>query len=174
MATAARISLEEYMNTSYRPDMEYLDGELREKSMGKIPHGRVQGLLIVRFWLHGEQWHIFAASEVRTQVTPSHVRLPDVVVLPASTEERGALTSPPLVAIEIMSPTDSYNDRRFRAMDLEQMGVKNIWLIDEGARTLEVWRDNAWQLESSTHIQAKNLPVFLDLDWLWQQMDAGR
>ena len=174
MATAVRVSLEEYLNTSYRPDVEYVDGKLRDRSVGEVPHGRVQGLLVVWFWLHGEEWRVFAASEVRTQVTASHVRLPDVVVLPASTDERGALTSPPLIAIEILSPTDSYSDLRMRAVDLQEMGVRNIWLINEGARTLEVWLDGAWRLQTETRIEAADSPMFLDLAWLWQQLDSGR
>ena len=33
MATAIIISLTEYLNTSYRPDREYLDGEIVERNM---------------------------------------------------------------------------------------------------------------------------------------------
>ncbi len=51
------------------------------------------------------------------------------------------------------------------------MGVANIWLIDEEARTARVWRHGAWQLEKSTRVQAVDSLIYLDLDWLWQQMD---
>jgi len=40
MATSTQVSLGEYMSTSYRPDREYIDGELRERNVGKWePHG---------------------------------------------------------------------------------------------------------------------------------------
>jgi hypothetical protein len=34
MATSTRLSLLEYMKTSYRPDREFVDGELRERNVG--------------------------------------------------------------------------------------------------------------------------------------------
>ncbi len=42
MATSTRLSLLEYMKTSYRPDREYVDGELRERNVGKWEHARLQ------------------------------------------------------------------------------------------------------------------------------------
>lgn len=56
MATTAHISLSEYMETSYRPDREYLDGEIRERNVGKFEQARVQAL-------------------------PSRVRIPDLAVV---------------------------------------------------------------------------------------------
>ena len=41
MATSTQISIAEYLATVYRPDCEYIDGELLEKNMGKwgaLPH----------------------------------------------------------------------------------------------------------------------------------------
>jgi len=34
MAVAAKISLEEYLNTCYRPDCDYVDGEVLERNFG--------------------------------------------------------------------------------------------------------------------------------------------
>ncbi len=171
MGTTVRISLEEYMNTSYRPDVEFIDGELREKPLGKIPHGRVQSLLGVWFWLHREEWRIYTGSEIRTQTSASRVRLPDVVVFSADVHERGALTTPPLVAVEVLSPTDTPKELAERAIDLERMGTETIWLIDENARTISLWRENSWHRQESTHVQAVRSSIYLNMDWLWQQMD---
>ncbi|MBV8629995.1 MAG: hypothetical protein JOZ83_03670 [Silvibacterium sp.] len=49
MATPTQISIEEYLNTSYRPDREYVDAEVRERNVGKWEHARVQALLAVWF-----------------------------------------------------------------------------------------------------------------------------
>jgi hypothetical protein len=35
MANATQISVTEYLQTSYRPDREYVDGEVRERNVGK-------------------------------------------------------------------------------------------------------------------------------------------
>ena len=45
MATSTSLSLSEYMKTSYRPDREFVDGELRERNVGKWEHARLQALL---------------------------------------------------------------------------------------------------------------------------------
>jgi hypothetical protein len=37
------------MQTSYRPDREYVDGELLERNVGKWEHGRIQSLLALWF-----------------------------------------------------------------------------------------------------------------------------
>lgn len=45
MATTTHISLSEYLGTAYSPDREYVDGEVRERNVGKWEHARVQALL---------------------------------------------------------------------------------------------------------------------------------
>jgi hypothetical protein len=45
MASVTQIPVAEYLKTSYRPDREYIDGEVRERNVGKWEHARVQLLL---------------------------------------------------------------------------------------------------------------------------------
>ena len=45
MASAIQIPVSEYLDTTYRPDREYVDGELRERNVGKWEHARMQWLL---------------------------------------------------------------------------------------------------------------------------------
>jgi hypothetical protein len=45
MASVTQIPAAEYLKTSYRPDREYIDGEVRERNVGKWEHARVQLLL---------------------------------------------------------------------------------------------------------------------------------
>jgi hypothetical protein len=47
MATT-KVSVQEYLNTAYRLDVEYIDGELQEKNAGKIEHARM--ILAVLMW----------------------------------------------------------------------------------------------------------------------------
>ncbi len=51
------------------------------------------------------------------------------------------------------------------------MGVRNVWLIDEDARTVETWNNGAWELAKTTRLQAVDSPVYLDMNWIWQQLD---
>jgi hypothetical protein len=65
---------------------------------------------------------------------------------------QGALESPPLIALEVLSPDDSYADLRQRARDLRAMGTPNIWL--QGDR-----------------LQAEGTEAYLDPAWLWTEFD---
>ena len=51
MAAAVQISVAEYLNTSYRPDCDYVDGEVRERNLGELDHSSTQSEIIV--WLRG-------------------------------------------------------------------------------------------------------------------------
>ncbi len=170
--TAAVVSLEEYLETSYHPDVEYIDGYLKEKPMPTLLHGFVQMLLGSWFLQRRKEWRILVASETRTQVDPQSVRLPDVVVVHEAEEKNRALANPPLVAIEILSPKDRYADLRERAADLRRMGVQSIWLIDPVQRTGEVWNGKSWEFVEGNVLAANDSPIYLDLDWLWSQVDA--
>ena len=78
MATATQIPVSEYLNTNYRPDREYIDGELRERNVGKWDHARIQALLAAWFVNHESEWDIVSSTEQRTQVSPSRIRIPDL------------------------------------------------------------------------------------------------
>jgi hypothetical protein len=45
VSTGTVVTLSEYLATSYRPDCEYLDGELLERNVGEWDHSRLQMLL---------------------------------------------------------------------------------------------------------------------------------
>lgn len=68
MATtpAARVSLEEYLNTNYEPDCDYVDGTLEDRNVGKQKHSQTQALLtawlIVQAARHGKKDAYRAAS----------------------------------------------------------------------------------------------------------------
>ncbi len=134
MASATILSLAEYLHTSYRPDREYVDGELRERHVGKWEHARVQWLLAVWFGGHEAEWNVTGSTEQRVQVSGSRVRVPDLVVLRRGPQP-DVLVAPPLLVIEILSPDDSYSDTQERAQDYLQMGVETIWILDPKTRT---------------------------------------
>ena len=171
MAIKTLVSIEEYLNTSYEPDVEYLDGELKEKPVVGFPHGETQVILGAWFRSHRQEWGIRVAVETRTHVDATRFRLPDFVVVSKDERSRGALESPPLIAIEVLSPTDTYAELKGRAEDLAHMGVANVWLLDPEKRTAEVWTGRGWNLVDGPKLQAVDSPMFIDLEWLWAELD---
>ncbi len=164
-----RISIEEYLeSTRWHPDVEYLGGLLVEKPVVKSLHGVLQVLLGVWFMSHVEEWGVIAGVEVRTQVAPDHVRLPDVLVNPIGHWPE-VIVEPPLIVIEVLSPTDSFISMSERVRDYVAMGVPNVWLLDPESRTAMVCRKDAWT--KVRRFEVENSPIFVDVDALLAQFD---
>ena len=117
MATAAIVLLETYITSSYTPDVEYIDGVLCEKPVTGYPHGVFQIVIAEWFRTRRKEWNISCSVKTRTLVSPSRVRLPDIVVIQRGTAPEDTLRSVPLLAIEIKSSSDRMPGLQDRAKD---------------------------------------------------------
>jgi Uma2 family endonuclease len=167
MATTTRIPLSEYLETSYRPDCEYVDGEIRERNVGKWEHARVQLLLAVWFGTHEKQWGITGSTEQRIRVSPNRVRVPDLAFMLAGPQP-DVLTAPPLLIIEILSPDDSYSDTQERAQDYRAMGVETVWIIDPKTRSGRMCSGPEWI--EARRLEVAGTPMFVELDDIFSQI----
>ena len=168
MATTA-ISIEEYLNGPIPdPDVEYVDGELRGKSVVQSIHGRLQSIISSWFEGHADAWGVVPAPEVRVQVAPSRIRLPDVVVDKAGPWPP-TLTAPPLIVIEILSPSDSFTDLTEKLRDYEAMGIPNIWVIDPQAR--RSWSQESAVLREKNHLGVEGAAIYLDVPEMFARYD---
>jgi Uma2 family endonuclease len=170
MATILHIPLQEYLATSYRPDREFVDGEIRERNVGKWEHARVQWLLALWFGTHEKEWGITGSTEQRIQVSENRVRVPDLVVLTAGSQP-DVLTSPPLLVIEILSPDDTYSDTQERALDYRAMGVETVWIIDPKTRSGRMCTGTEW-VESS-RLEVKRTPLYVNLPDIFSQLTSA-
>jgi Uma2 family endonuclease len=137
MATSTSIPLSEYLTTTYRPDCDYIDGELKERTLGTRLHGFLQGLIATFFFNNLDAWDIVVGPEIRVRVSATRVRIPDVCVLRRSDPADPVVQVAPLICIEILSPDDTLGSQRDRVDDYLAMGVEHIWLIDPVSR--EAW-----------------------------------
>jgi Uma2 family endonuclease len=169
MATAIQLPLAEYLQTTYRPDREFIDGELQERNLGQWDHARIQLLLGGWFMIHERIWNVMASTDQRMQVAPNRIRIPDLVVLRPGTQ-RPILTEPPLLTIEILSPDDTYTDLEERCQDYLAMGVQTMWIVDPKSRTGRSCVGNAWT--SSDRLEVPGTPIFVDLPTLFSQIDT--
>ncbi len=169
MAAATLISLEQYLHGPVpQPDVEYLDGVLKEKPVVFSVHGLLQMRIGIWFFRHSE-WNLKTGVEIRTQVSPTHVRLPDVVVGPRGKWPQ-LLVQPPFIVIEILSPSDSYTEVRRTAREYHAMGVRNIWLIDPDTRTAESFQGE--NFIATTRLQVPQSHVYLDVAELFAELDS--
>ncbi len=160
MATATLLSIDEYLRTSYQPDCEYVDGELRGRNVGKWEHARVQLLLTVWFGTRETEWAVMASTEQRLQVSATRVRVPDLVVLRPGPQP-DVLQNPSLLVVEILSPDDSYSDTQERAGDYLTMGVETVWIVDPRTRTGRMCRGAEWI--ACDRLEVHGTPVYVDL-----------
>jgi Uma2 family endonuclease len=130
MGSATLVSVSEYLNTSYRPDQELLEGQLVERHVGEYDHSNLQGALVA--WLRRRQreWNIRVLPEQRIQVSASRFRVPDICVVSREQEVEPVFTRPPLLCIEVLSKDDTLRGMQDRVDDYRAFGVPNIWILD--------------------------------------------
>jgi Uma2 family endonuclease len=130
VSVATVVPLTEYLNTSYRPDCDYLEGELLERNVGEWDHARMQGLLGRYLSNREKQLGILVVPEQRVQVKARRFRVPDITVLAGPRPAGGIITEPPFLCIEILSPSDRVVEMHDRIRDYLDFGVRYVWLID--------------------------------------------
>ena len=81
MRAGTLISVSEYLSTSYRPDCDYVDGEVLERNLGELDHCKLLRKLILYFGVRKKQWRIHVFPEQRVQVSKTRFRVPDVCVV---------------------------------------------------------------------------------------------
>ena len=134
MAVAELVSLEEYLRTSYRPDCDYVDGEVRERNLGEFEHSSTQREITLYFCIRYAGLRRRVLPEQRIQVKPNRFRIPDVCVLAESAPRESIIRTPPLLCIEILSKDDTLAEITERVKDYFQMGVPVCWIINPVTR----------------------------------------
>ncbi len=141
------VSVDEYLATSYRPDCDFVDGELIERNAGTLDHSRLQGGLLGWFWDRRRELRLSALPELRIRVSLRRYRIPDVCVVPLPEPDEQILTQPPYICIEVLSPDDSFSKYQERLDDYLAMGVANIWVLDPPSR-------RGWSIAREGHFEA--------------------
>jgi Uma2 family endonuclease len=163
VASATTISVSEYLNTSYRPDRDYVDGELLERNVGEFDHSRLQ-ILVSGFLLNKEkEWGIIVVTEQRVQVKPRRFRIPDVTVL-LERPQTGMVTEPPLLCIEILSPDDRMAGMQERIDDYLAFGVHTVWVIDPQTRRAHIYMRDRYIDVTDGILKVEGSPVSINLN----------
>jgi Uma2 family endonuclease len=134
MATATSIPLSEYLQTTYEPDCDYIDGELKERNMGEQPHGHLQTILSSIFHANRKTWAVRSLTESRVQTRPARFRIPYICILRSSDPRDEIIRFAPLVCIEILSKDDSLMDLQEKVNEFQMMGVEHIRIVDPRLR----------------------------------------
>jgi Uma2 family endonuclease len=90
------------LTTGFRPDREYVDGVLVERIVGKNEHSRLQSLLAGWFGLQEDRWQVASLTGCRVQVSPTRVRIPDVLLTTLKPHPE-VLIEAPILVVEILA-----------------------------------------------------------------------
>ena len=123
-------TLQEYLKTTYRPDCEFIDGEIQERNLGEWPHSRTQGRLYAFLFQREKKWGIRVVPEQRVQVSPTRFRIPDICAILASDPVDPIVRRAPFLCVEILSREDTVTRLNERLLDYFQMGVRFVWVLD--------------------------------------------
>ena len=167
MATAiappALLTIEEYLQTSYHPDCDFVEGHLEERNVGERDHNRTQILLGAWFLAQEEAWNIYVLPEQRTRVSFAKVRIPDLCLLRGDAPNEQVLLTPPLLCVEILSPEDRL-PRVMRVMeDYAAMGVPHLWIIDPQERVAYIYAKDGLLKLTTDRLAIPGTEIYVDL-----------
>jgi Uma2 family endonuclease len=166
VSAATAVPLSEYLNIGYRPDCDYLEGELQERNVGQWEHSRLQGLMSAYLSNREKQFGITIAIAPRVQVKAKRFRVPDVTVLVGPRPAGGIITEPPFLCIEILSPRDRVVEMRTRVDDYLEFGVRYVWVIDPQTRLATVYTADGVQEIKNGVLSTKNPNIRVSLSEL--------
>ena len=116
-----------------------------------------------------------APYDVLIQREPLRVRQPDILVVneeltaiarPADLLGRPFLDHPPVLAVEVLSPSNTPNEIGLRLADYQSIGVPECWLVDFASLAIEVWRSGGegyelmWTVGMPDTLRSEVLPGF--------------
>jgi Uma2 family endonuclease len=168
MATTL-ISVAEYLASSYRPDREYIDGNLEERNLGEYDHANLQTAVAVWFRNRRREWNIRVVVEQRMQVRPTRFRVPDVTVVDGTQPVEQVLTQPPLIVIEVLSPEDTWARMEERLGDYLSFGIANVWVLEPGTR--RAWTVTREGRELTSILKVAGSPIAVALEELFQELE---
>ncbi|MGC2656822.1 MAG: Uma2 family endonuclease [Bryobacteraceae bacterium] len=129
-AVANSISLEEYLEQTYEPEREFISGELVPKPVGTLDHShtaKIIELLLDEFARRG----LGRAERELSIRKGDDVRIPDIVFFDVNASiERGILIDPPMLCVEILSPSQYPSQLFAKCEAYHAWGVSYCWVVD--------------------------------------------
>lgn len=170
MASSTLIPVSEYLSTSYRPDRDFLEGELKERNMGEQPHANVQNLLCFIFQRNRNEWRVRPLPEQRVQVAPQRFRIPDVTILRSSDPWDPIVAFPPLLCIEVLSKDDTLREMQLRVDDYARLGVQHIWIVDPWNRVAYYASSQGFQKPTGDLLEVPGTPIRVSLTEVFSEL----
>ena len=171
MATPVLIPVSENLSTTYRPDRDYVDGELKERNVGEQPHAHVQGIIAGIFRENRKAWGVRPLPEQRLQITSSRYRIPDVCVIRNTDGKDRIINFTPLLCVEVVSSEDRMTELQHRVDDYVSIGVKTTWVIDPWKRVGYHASGKGFIQPADGILRLEGTPIQVSLEDVFAELD---
>ena len=93
-------------------------------------------------------------------ILADNIFIPDLQVICAEEQEERAQTTPPLIVLEILSPSSASRDHFTKRYQYEALGIKEYWIIspEEKCVTLHNFTTDTHQIYAAGTVQSIILP----------------
>jgi Uma2 family endonuclease len=178
------MSLAEWADLPEDEPGELVDGRIEEEEVASAAHEVVTGSLVstLRGWVVPQGGVVLGSSAKYAVRPPSRGRMPDVSAFFAGSRmppRAGILTTPPDLAIEVVSPSPRDGRRDRVEKEYAAFGIRWYWVVDPALRSLEILELGADKRYvhalDVTEGTIEEVPgckgLRLDLDALWGEVD---
>jgi len=161
MATATQVLVEEYLESVYEPECEYLDGDLVPRNIGLLDHSLAQRALLFSLASREKELGILVLPSQTIKLSPTRYLIPDLVILQGSEPDEQILTAPPLVCIEVLSIEDRTGPVLRKIAAYLDFGVRYVWILDTTARQALVFTAEGMAIAGQS-LRAEHIEVPLN------------
>ncbi len=179
------LTLEEWASMDEDEPGELVDGRLEEEEVPGLAHELVVSWLIhvFRSWL-GARGFVFS-SDAKYAIRRDRGRKPDLAVylVRQKLPRNGVVTTPPDIAIEVVSPTprDERRDRIEKMDEYAAFGIRFYWILDPWLQSLEIFELTGGRYARAARATEgilQDVPgcegLTIDLDALWAEISELR
>ncbi len=175
MAFAAQslyLSVEEYLKTPFRPDVDYVDGYIEERNLGEADHGALQFAIASYFKARAREWNVRMYLDTRFQVSANKFRVPDVTIVSLDQPKEQIIRNTPILCVEVLSPEDTLRKMLVRVQDYYAAGVLHVWIFDPQVRSLFVCAAGGGYMEVHSGLAfAPGTPIAVNIGELFSALD---
>jgi Uma2 family endonuclease len=141
------MSLEEFRRLPEKPKAEWVDGVAVIHTVPPVwDHSSLQ--LSMGVWFRSHLPDLLSGTEAEVWLPANRLRVPDVAVTERSPagERIDATVDPPLIVVEVLSPTTRGEDLVRKAPEYAAAGIAQYWVVDPDEPSIEVNQlvDGGW------------------------------
>ncbi len=174
--TEKLITVDQFETMPFEFPVDLVRGEIVEMPPPGGVHGHVCAnvAFALESWARASDTGVVTANDsaVLTERDPDSVRGCDLAFvrwdrLPAKKIPKGAFRTPPDLTVEVLSPSDRWNDVIAKVNAYLDVGVVEVWIVDPDDRSVDVYRGdrkptrlaNGQTLESADVLPGFSCPV---------------